>query len=537
MQKPKRTIKGITVLLLIAALVLLSACGNASSDKKGKTRDSIYLGMVNPPAGFNPINNGDQSGFFSVAIMFDPLLDMTEPLKFEPKLADSMKTTDNQNYTIVLNSKAKWTDGQSITADDVIFTFNLIANPKSETAIGFNISSLEGLDSNGKLKNGLSAIPNLKKIDAHTVSFKTKDPIDPNYIKEMIGTKIFTLPQHVLKDIAPEKLATSKFMTAPSVTSGAYQFVKYSKNTFVEYKANNDYYLGKPKIPRLFLKILPASNIAAELQSGAIQMNGGGDLPIQDVAMVKKMKGIKTSINPQTTFQTMMFNTKNLPDKNVRQALAYAIDRQKIVDKLLKGYGEINDGPYTKLSPYLDKRLKKIAYNPEKAKQMLKASGWDSSRTLNLVVPIGNVVRQQSADLIVQNLKAIGVKVKETTYDFPTIMQKGKQADFDLLLIGLPMNVDPDTNYYYTGSSYNFMGYSSRQSDRLLEEGKKETRSAKRKEIYSELQALWQEDMPMLTLYAPDQIACVSKDLAFGGIAAFWPGTLHELHQWAYKNQ
>jgi peptide/nickel transport system substrate-binding protein len=536
----KQPIKFLTAVLLTITLVFLGACG-ASTSNSSTIKDSIYLGLVNPPAGFNPINNGDMAGQFAVGVMFDPFLDMTSPLKFEPKLAESITTKDNQIYTIHLNPKAKWTDGEPITSDDVLFTFNLIANPKSETAIGFNLSSLEGLNSSGKLTKGLSEIPNLKKVDEHTVTFKTKNPIDPNYIKEMIGTKIFTLPKHVLKDVAPEKLANSKYMTAPDVTSGAYKFVKYNKNTFIEYQANNNYYLGKPKIPKLFIKIMQASNLASELEAGSIQMNvagGVGDLPTQDVDTVKKMKTIKTSVDPQlSNFQTMMFNTANIPNAKVRQALAHAIDREKIVSKLLKGNGTFNDGPYTKMHPYYDKNLKTLDYDPDEAKQMLKDAGWDFNRTLNLVVPIGNLVRQQSADLIVQDLKAIGVKVKETTYDFPTIMQKGKQGDFDLLLIGLPMTVDPDTNYYYKDNSYNFMKYTNPESDKLLEQGKKEPIPAKRKKIYSKLQAIWQKDMPMLTLYAVDQVTAVSKDLSNGGISSFWPGSLHELQKWQYKKQ
>ncbi|QAA21755.1 ABC transporter substrate-binding protein [Sporolactobacillus terrae] len=537
---PKRILNYMITSLMVMSLLLLAACGGGSSGTSGgKTKDTIYLGTVNPPGGFNPINTGDIGGQFAIRVMLDAFLDMTSPLKFQPKLATSIDTSDNQTYTIKLNPKAKWTDGKPVTADDVVFTFNLIANPKTEVAVGSNISTLTGLDDNGKLTGGAKTIPNLKKIDEHTVSFKTKKPVDPNYIKEMIGTKIITMPQHVLKDIAPEDFSKSKYVQAPNVTNGPYKFVTYNKNTYIQYKANNDYYLGKPKTPKFFIKIMQAPNLLSELQSGSIQANtsgGIGNLPFQDVETAKKLKNVTTEIHPQIGFQTMQYNTKTLPNAKVRQALAYAIDRQQIVDKLLKGNGEIVDGPYTSQSPYLDKSTNVIKYDPKKAKQMLKDAGWDFNKTLNFVVPIGNKVREQSADIIVQNFKAIGVKVKETTYDFPTIMQKGKAGDFDLLLIGFTFNLDPDVSALYgPNGAYNFMKYNNPEAVKLIAQGKEEPDSAKRKTIYSNLQKIWENDMPVITLYSDHEVVVKSKDLAYGGASAYWPGTVANFQKWAYK--
>ncbi|WP_100489534.1 ABC transporter substrate-binding protein [Sporolactobacillus pectinivorans] len=535
----KHILKYLLSSFMALTLVLLTACGSGSSGSGGSGKDTITLGMVNPPASFNPINTSDIAGQFAERVMFDSFLDMTSPMKFQPKLANSITTTDDQTYTIHLDPKAKWTDGKPVTADDVVFTFNLIANPASTVAVGSNLSTLEGLDTSGKLAKGQTAIPDLKKIDEHTVSFKTKAPVDPNYIKEMIGTKIITLPQHVLKNIAPKDLANSKYMQAPNVTDGPYKFVTYNNNAYIQYKANDAYYLGKPKIPKFFIKIEQASNLVADLQTGAIQANasgGIGDIPYQDLSTAKGLKNVTTTIHKQIGFQTMQFNTKTLPNPKVRQAIAYAIDRPQIVSKLLKGQGEIIDGPYTSLSPYLDKSLTKYSYDPAKAKQLLKEAGWDFNKTLNFVVPIGNLVRQQSGDIIVQNLKAAGLKVKETTYDFPTIMQKGAAGDFDLLLIGFTFNLDPDVSALYgPGGTYNFMKYSDPAATKLLAEGKAEPNAAKRKVIYNQLQAIWEKDMPVLTLYSNNEIVSISKDLSYGGPTPYWPGTVANFQKWAFK--
>lgn len=150
-----RKLTKITGMLFLATMIFLTGCSKDSGEKastsgeKGKT---MFLGMVNPPILFNPINSSDVASQFTEKFMFDSFLEMTGPQEFAPKLAESFETTDNQTYTITLNKEAKWSDGKPVTADDVAFTFNLVANPVVETVVGGYISMFEGLDTNGKLE-------------------------------------------------------------------------------------------------------------------------------------------------------------------------------------------------------------------------------------------------------------------------------------------------------------------------------------------------------------------------------------------------
>jgi len=522
-----KNVKKIVCAGVISSLLMLSACsgdstkttGNASGGKSTGQK-TMFLGMVNPPINFNPVNAPDVASTFVDHFIFEPFLEMPEAQKFDPKLAESFETTDNQTYTIKLNKNAKWSDGQPVTADDVLFTMNLVANPKVETTIGSYIAMLDGLDATGKLPEGVTSIPSVKVVDANTIEFKTKSPVDPNMIKEQLGTKFMTLPKHVLEKINPADLAKDPFFLKPTVTDGPFNFVVYNKDQDVQLAANKDYYLGKPKVDNMYIKIMQAPNIAAQLQTGELDMNVGigiGKIPPEDFDRVKKLDNVRTKVEPTIGFQTMMFNTTKVKDPKVRQAFAYALNRSKIVDKLLKGYGEVVDGPYTSINPYLDKSTNIVKYDTDTAKQMLKDAGWDFNKTLNLVVPIGNKVREQSADLITQDLQAAGVKVKVSTFDFPTIMQKGKAGDFDLLLMGFTFTFDPDmANLYSKTGSYNFMRYNNPESDKLLAQGKAEADPAKRKEIYSQLQKIWEQDMPIITLYSDSDFDAISKKVTNG---------------------
>jgi peptide/nickel transport system substrate-binding protein len=550
-----KLVKRVASILAVSSLLVLAACGGGgnSAAPAGQTEGgaqgtgtqpaateaaaggTMFLGMTNPPILFNPINSADVASQFVEKFFFDSFLEMVEPLKFAPKLADSFETTDNQTYTIKINKDAKWTDGTPVTAHDAAFTFNLIANPKVETTVGNYISMLDGLEENGKLKEGQTEIPSVKVIDDKTLEFKTKAPVDPNMLKEQLGVKLMILPKHILEKVDPAALSQDPFMQNPSVTNGPFKFVKYEKDQYVELAANADYYRGKPALEKLFIKVMPGANMVAQLQTGELHMNvagGIGKIAPQDYETVQSFENVIVKDEPNIGFQTIMFNLEKLPDPRVRKALAYSIDRQQIVDKLLKGYGEVIDGPYSSVNPYLDTTLQKYTYDPEKAKQLLQEAGWDFNREIVLNVPTGNKVREQSADVITQNWQAVGFKVRVQKFDFPTVLSKAKAGDYEVTLMGLTLTLDPDVSTLYsTNGSFNFMKYSNPQVDELLLKGKAEPNMDVRKGIYAELQKIWNEDLPLISLYSDNDFAGISKQVAHGEPKVF--GFHHELEKWA----
>lgn len=374
----------------------------------------------------------------------------------------------------------------------------------------------------------------MKIIDEKKIEFKTKTPVDPNMIKEQLGTKFMILPKHALEKIDPAKLSQDPFMQNPTVTNGAYQFVQYKKDQYVEFKQNPNYYLGNVELSKLFIKVMPAANLVAQLQTGELHMNvagGIGKIVPTDYETVEKIETVKTKTENTFGFQSMMFNTETIKDPKIRKAFAQAVDRQQIVDKLLKGYGEVIDGPYTTINPYLNKDIKTIAYDPSAAKKALEEAGWDFEKELNFIVPTGNKVREQAADIITQNLKDAGVKVKMSTFDFPTLMAKGKAGEFDALLMGFTFTLDPDVSSLYTKTgAYNFMSYDNPKSDELLNKGKSEADPEKRKELYDEVQEIWEEDMPIITLFSDFDFSAVSKQVTNGEPKVF--GFHHETFKW-----
>ena len=155
-QKLKRAAALGTVMLF--GLSLMTGCGGTkkASDKAGDAKKDqiLTIGMTNAPGGFNPIATTDYASLYTCRFLFDTLLGQPEANKFTPHLADSIDTKDKKTYTIKLNPKAVWTDGKPITAQDVVFTFNLIANPQVQSSTAKQLNCLTGVTANGKLQAG-----------------------------------------------------------------------------------------------------------------------------------------------------------------------------------------------------------------------------------------------------------------------------------------------------------------------------------------------------------------------------------------------
>ena len=221
-------------------------------------------------------------------------------------------------------------------------------------------------------------------------------------------------------------------------------------------------------------------------------------------------------------------------DKRLRQALAYAINRQLIVDKLLKGQGVVSQGPIVPVTSYYNPKIEgKYPYDVEKAKALLKEAGWDPNKEIALLTPTGNVVRELSADIIQANLAAAGVKVKIEKMDFPTLMARFGKGEFDLGLVGWSSVLDPDVrSQYQTGGQYNFGKFSNKILDDLMQKGADTAVTAERKKIYDEFQIQFLEEVPVVPLYWPLPLVAVNKRVNNASHMVTTNALLRNVHEW-----
>lgn len=498
-----------------------------------KAPKTLTIGIVNAPVTLNQINTQDNSASLApISLLNDALLDVTDSAQFVPKLAESIETKDKQTYLVKLKSNAKWNDGTPFTTADVAFTLKLALHPKVDTS--FKLQFIEGLNDIGKLDEGVTDISGLHIIDSTTFEIKTKTPIDPLVFNERFGVKVNFLPEHILKSVDPEQLSTHEYFQKPTVTIGPYKFASHENGQYVEVTKNENYYLDVPKIDSIFIKVLPAANLVAQLQTGEIGMNSlpVGLVPITDYDKVKGFDNVNVSSATASEPAELFFNIEKLPDKRVRQAIAHALNRPLIVDQLLKGQAEIIDGGIPSSHPYFNKDIQPYEYDPEKAKQLLQEAGWDSDRKLTFLIPVGNKVREQAADILVQNLEAVGIGIDVQKFDFPTLIDKVEKGEHDITIFTRDYYIEPSLYFttYKSNDPESVIRYNNPLVDELIQRGEQEIDEAKRHEIYNELQEVLHDEVPTLAVYSEKRLQVVSKNVLVGKPLNL--GTFNNVNQW-----
>ena len=519
----------------LAGAMLLTACGGGSSSSSqttaaaGNSAETSAAAEAGSTGGekvitmaqtgdwdtFMPMNTTNSGADNVIELMFDRLMVINTDGTFEPRLADSWETNEAQDkITYHLNENAKWQDGEPVTAEDVVYSAQVASSSEYSYLRRIRMQYFAGTDETG-CETGTDSIE-VAALDDHTVEFTLKAPMDPAIIYALVNRDFFIMPKHLLDSISDADLVNDAFWQKP-IGSGPCIFDSMESGVSIEFKANKDYYLGAPDFDRLVFKKVQSSNLLSGLMSGDIDvLSGNSQIPLADWETAKNTKGIVTKSVPTFAYQYMAMNTaRDYLTEDVRHAISLAINRQVIVDQLLQGEARIAIGPLAEDHPYFDEKLLPIEYDPEKAKSMLEAAGWDSNRELQVLVSTGNEVREKSAILIQQDLQKIGIKTKIQTLDFPTLLTNARNGDYDLCFIGSAGSVDPSESVPNVTAGYmnNFAQLSDPTLGQIGESGAKEITFEARKKIYDQYQEELFKQMPMAFLYHTNDLFAYNEKL------------------------
>ena len=518
----------------LAGAMLLTACGgsggaNQTSAAAGGSAETSAAATAGSTGGekvitmaqtgdwdtFMPMNTTNSGADNVIELMFDRLMVINTDGTFEPRLAESWETNEAQDkITYHLNENAKWQDGEPVTAEDVVYSAQVASSSEFNYLRRIRMQYFAGTDETG-CETGTDSIE-VKALDDHTVEFTLKTPMDPAIIYALVNSDFFIMPKHLLGDISDTDLVNDAFWQKP-VGSGPCIFDSMESGVSIEFKANKDYYLGAPDFDRLVFKKVQSSNLLSGLMSGDIDvLSGNSQIPLADWEAAKNTQGIVTKSVPTFAYQYMAMNTsRDYLTEDVRHAISLAINRQVIVDQLLQGEARIAIGPLAEDHPYFDEKLLPIEYDPEKAKSMLEAAGWDGNRELEVLVSTGNEVREKSAILIQQDLQKIGIKTKIQTLDFPTLLTNARNGDYDLCFIGSAGSIDPSESVPNVTAGYmnNFAQLSDPTLGQIGESGAKEITFEARKKIYDQYQEELFKQMPMAFLYHTNDLFAYNEKL------------------------
>lgn len=518
----------------LAGAMLLTACGgsggaNQTSAAAGGSAETSAAAEAGSTGGekvitmaqtgdwdtFMPMNTTNAGADNVIELMFDRLMVINTDGTFGPRLAESWETNEAQDkITYHLNENAKWQDGEPVTAEDVVYSAQVASSSEYSYLRRIRMQYFAGTDETG-CETGTDSIE-VAALDDHTVEFTLKAPMDPAIIYALVNRDFFIMPKHLLDSISDADLVNDAFWQKP-IGSGPCIFDSMESGVSIEFKANKDYYLGAPDFDRLVFKKVQSSNLLSGLMSGDIDvLSANSQIPLADWEAAKNTQGIVTKSVPTFAYQYMAMNTaRDYLTEDVRHAISLAINRQVIVDQLLQGEARIAIGPLAEDHPYFDEKLLPIEYDPEKAKSMLEAAGWDSNRELQVLVSTGNEVREKSAILIQQDLQKIGIKTKIQTLDFPTLLTNARNGDYDLCFIGSAGSVDPSESVPNVTAGYmnNFAQLSDPTLGQIGESGAKEITFEARKKIYDQYQEELFKQMPMAFLYHTNDLFAYNEKL------------------------
>ncbi len=534
--------------LTLTAVLILAAAGCSSKDQGSTSGDGtveegneateegkiINVGVTDSLGGLNPfVMDQTEINKYAVGLMFLPLMELDKDMNFQGMLADSITTEDNMNFVVHIDEKATWSDGTPVTAEDVEYTVRRLASPVVNNTT-LMLYAFEGTSEEGFVEEGAESMAGVQVIDEKTVQFTSKYPMALTTFENTYARYIHTLPKKVLEQLSEEELLTSDWFNKPDVVSGPFFVTDFDNDHYISYEANADYWKGAPKIDKLNIRIVDASQVYAGLQSGEIDITHHTmtAIPQEDYESIEALENVEAVYGSPITNQSAFIQTANITDARVRQALVYAIDRQKLVDELLKGHGEVVDGFLSSASPFFDEGITPISYDPEKAKELLAQAGWDGSQTLRFYVNSGDSTFVNGAQVLVAQWAAVGINVEVQTVDLATLMTVAGTTDYDILAVQYtyaPVDPYPDVDWLLSGEG-SWTGYHSDEISEALAGTQKTSDINEIKSLYSVVDKKVQEDVPMFSVYIISAQGAVSKRISGAAPSAY--GFFNEVQNW-----
>lgn len=443
--------------------------------------------------------------------VFDTLVTVEADGTIKPRLLASWEQSeDGATITGKIDPNARWHDGEKVTAHDVVFTYQSLANPEVEAEHSPSLQLIAGTK-NGVWENVEDF--GVKALDDETVEFTLQQPTTLlNFFYNLRFALV--IPAHCLEGIPAAQLTSDVFWENP-IGSGPFKFDSYISGERMEYVAFDDYYLGRPDFDRLIIRVIPANNILSAMISGEVDgMVYSSLMSYNDYALAKENSSLNTVEIPG--FQNdHLFIDNGKYDATFRVAVDHAIDRQAIIDNLLQGYGQRAISAIYPGNPYRLEGIEGNAYDPALAREMLEQTKWDRDRKLVCLVQADQELRCNVAVMLQQMLADVGINITIETGDMATISSRLMAGDYDFAIMGsASAPFEPsESSGYFTVAPNGWTHTTDGSWTELYNEGLKGLTFDERKEAYYELQRRLVAEVPMAFLYHKDQLYVSSKRL------------------------
>jgi peptide/nickel transport system substrate-binding protein len=516
---------------VLASIIGLSLVGCGSSAATSNTAAEQSGGILrtaifqSPSGVFQPAFATNSYDFYVTDLVFESLLRVGEKGDLEACLADKWKASeDGKVFTFTLRDGLKFHDGQPVTAEDVKYSIQYVGQPNYKGARGSYVNAIKGIED---FRQGKTAdLEGIKVIDDKTVEITTKDTYSSGLIRFGLNFKIFA--KHIWDKVDVAQAGEATDLLRNPVGTGAFKMSQFVPDQYVEFAKNDDYWGGKPKLDKIILQNTTQDVAQAQLLKGEVDQMYLTTLNKTDEDMYKAA-GMNVVGVAQNAYQYLAFNlTKDeFKDKKIRQAFAYAMDRDAVVNNLMSGHGSVANNPYPANFWAHPDGLNEYKYDPKKALELFKEAGWtynesDKKMYINgkpakftLKYSKGNPVTEKSAPLFQQNMKDVGIDVDLQIMEFATMFDQAKKGDFELAFIGQGNEIDADlSKFYYSSfikpigdnSGSNFIRYKNSELDSLIDEGFKTVDQTQKANVYKKIGTLLNQELPVIYRYHWDDI-------------------------------
>ena len=484
--------------------------------------------LYQAPRGFNPLLASIGPDHLIEQLHWDSLLSVTDTSEYGPRLAESWEVSDDgTTWTFHLRSDVKWSDGEPFTADDVVFTYTMYANPATGSSNAGKFSSVVGAEAFAA--GEVDTVEGFRAPDDTTFVIELVEP-NVAYLTELVTPIMFIVPEHVVGELPIEGLSDNPFWREPTVGIGPYIFERWITDDEIEFVANPEYRteLG---LDRVFARFLSTDVAMAQLETGELDY---AQVSAADVERMSEVEGITVleTDGPGVMALHPALDTGPLQDPLVRQAIMYAIDREALVDAVIDGHGKVVDTLVHGPAWAVPSDLKKYDYDPEKARDLLAQAGWDPSTEVNLQIVPGQRDRDTIMTIVAAQLQEVGMNAQVLQLESAQMSATIGDRSFHTILSAYGLfTVDPAAMNARLMCAQiggaNLVAYCNPELDALLEAGVATSDQSEREEIYAQAQEIFIEDVPIQVLYVPDTLAATSDRL--GGFKlnplatdAFW---------------
>jgi len=520
------------IAVLMAALLCVGAagCSKISTSTGSQTLRHGEPGVLrvsdlSEPSTLNPMITGADVAYNLASYSLEYLVRLDNAGNLVPVLCTRVPSFENGDIskdglrvTYHLRRGVTWHDGAPFTADDVAATWKQVMNPRNPVAI----------------REGYDVIERIDEPDKWTAVLHLKHPYAPLPTRFLAGIQegpVAVLPAHVINGLAD--LVHSSINTKP-IGTGPFIVQSWERNGALVFTANPHYWGSAPKVRKIVFRGQPSQQteyigfktreIDADFDAGS------GDLPLY-----RTLLGMHVVQSPTLRLLVMVMFAQSGPlrDKDVRHALAYAIDRQAILDKIFHGVGYVADEFLPRWSWAYTPDVPRYAYDPKKAAALLDAAGWkigpDGVREKNgerlslvLVGITGSDAGRALNIVLQQDFKALNIESVIKNYQYGLVFDVSgpiRQGRYNIATYTYSVNFDPaslqdDGCDQFTPSGANESRLCDPEVDRLEREALVINDRAKRKAIYARIERLRMDDLAMFPISFRDRIGVVTDDLA-----------------------